>query len=269
MDVNRLLTPYNYSNGSASRIRYIVIHYVGATGGAKANCEYYASRYVGASAHYFVGFEGEIWQSVEEKDIAWHCGAKSYRHDECRNSNSIGIELCVRNKGSKAANSRDWYFEDATVRSAISLTRMLMEKYHIRADHVIRHYDVTGKICPNPFVYNHTGHTWEAFKDALHTPPAPAEPGWVRLENGRYRYMQADGTYAANKWLLINHHWYLFTGDGLMITGWQRWNGERVVSGDEPGDWYFLDNTAGGPFEGACWHSRENGAQEIWYVEDE
>lgn len=89
MDINRLLTPYNFSGGSASRVRYIVIHYVGATGGAKANCEYYASRYVGASAHYFVGFEGEIWQSVEEKDIAWHCGAKSYRHLECRKTASV------------------------------------------------------------------------------------------------------------------------------------------------------------------------------------
>ena len=79
--------------------------------------------------------------------------------------------------------------------------------------------------------------------------------------------MQADGTYAANKWLLINHHWYLFTGDGLMITGWQRWNGERVVSGDEPGDWYFLDNTAGGPLEGACWHSTDYGALHVWDVQ--
>lgn len=143
-----------------------------------------------------------------------------------------------------------------------------MEKYQIQADHVIRHYDVTGKICPNPFVYNHTGHTWDAFKEAIKA-AAPVRPGWERLENGRYRYMQEDGIYAADKWLLISHHWYLFTGDGLMITGWQRWNGERVVSGDEPGDWYFLDNTAGGPLEGACWHSRENGAQEIWYVEEE
>lgn len=50
-----------------------MIHYVGALGGAEDNCRYYASRYVGASAHYFVGHDGEIWQSVEEKDIAsWY-----------------------------------------------------------------------------------------------------------------------------------------------------------------------------------------------------
>ena len=149
MQINKLLTPYNLNRlGDTSRIKYIVLHYVGATGGAEANCRYYASKYIGASAHYYVGFGGEIWQSVEDGDIAWHCGAKSYRHPECRNSNSIGIELCVRNKGSQAADSRDWYFENATVQAAIELTRELMKKYGIPADRVIRHYDVTGKNLP-------------------------------------------------------------------------------------------------------------------------
>lgn len=166
--IEKLLTPYNFtSKDHEGRIQYIVIHYVGALGGAKANCQYYASKYIGASAHYFVGFDGEIWQSVEDGDIAWHCGAASYRHADCRNANSIGIELCVRNGGSQAADSRDWYFEEATVQAAIKLTRHLMEKYKIAPDHVVRHYDVTGKICPNPYVYNHTRHTWDAFKAAI------------------------------------------------------------------------------------------------------
>ena len=138
MKINKLLTPYNHNPGTTDRIKYIVIHYVGALGGAKANCQYYAGGSRGASAHYFVDFDGSIWQSVEDRDIAWHCGAKTYRHPECRNANSIGIELCVRNSGSKADTSRDWYFEDATVASAIQLTRKLMAKYGVPADHVIR-----------------------------------------------------------------------------------------------------------------------------------
>lgn len=170
MTINKLLTPINYSSGSESRIKYIVIHYVGATGGAEANCKYYASQYVGASAHYYVGFNGEIWQSVEDKNIAWHCGTKGkYYHSDCRNSNSIGIELCVRNKGSMADTSRDWYFEDATITAAIALTKELMKKYSIPVSNIIRHYDITHKICPNPFVYNHTKHTWNTFKSALNS----------------------------------------------------------------------------------------------------
>lgn len=149
MQINKLLTPYNFTSGTTNRIEYIVIHYVGALGRAEANCKYYASQYIGASAHYYVEFDGEIWQSVEDQNIVWHCGAKSYVHPECRNANSLGIEFCVRNKGSQADTSRDWYFKEATVQAAIELTKELMAKYNISADHVIRHYDVTGKICPN------------------------------------------------------------------------------------------------------------------------
>ena len=84
---------------------------------------------------------------------------------------------------------------------------------------------------------------------------------------GRYRYVQADGTYAVNKWLLINHHWYLFGKDGYMLTDWQRWNGSSVIGPNDPGDWYFLDNTVDGPLEGSCWHTLDNGAQVIWFVD--
>ena len=267
MQINKLLTPYNYNPGQVSRIKYIVIHYVGATGGAEANCKYYASGRIGASAHYYVDFDGTIWQSVEDKNIAWHSGAKVYKHPECRNANSIGIELCVRNKGNKADTSQDWYFEDATVEAVIALTKELMAKYSITADHVIRHYDVTGKICPNPYVYNHTKHTWNAFKTAL-TAPEPATTGWERDTQGKYRYRKSNGQYAFNEWQLINHHWYLFGADGYMLTGWQKWNG-RVVSREEPGDWYYFDETLGGNLEVACWHERpgEYGAWEIWKVE--
>ena len=168
--VNQKITKYNRTEKSSRKISYIVIHYVGATGGAEANCIYFARGYVGASAHYFVGHNGEVWQSVLDKDIAWHCGASSYKHKECRNDNSIGIELCVRTKGSQADTSRDWYFEDATVTAAAQLTKALMEKYNIPADHVLRHYDVTGKICPNPYVYNTTKHTWTEFKRLISVP---------------------------------------------------------------------------------------------------
>lgn len=167
--INKLISGYNHNAGKTSRIKYIVIHYVGALGGAKANCQYYAGGNRNASAHYFVGFDGEIWQSVEDANIAWHCGASSYKHAECRNANSIGIELCVRKKNtaSLGATDKDWYFEDATVEAAAELTRYLMDKYNVPAPHVIRHYDVTGKICPNPYVYNTTSHTWDEFKQLI------------------------------------------------------------------------------------------------------
>lgn len=231
MEIHQLLTPYNYTNGDISRIKYIVIHYVGALGGAEANCKYYASQYIGASAHYFVGFNGEIWQSVEDKNIAWHCGAKTYKHPECRNTNSLGIELCVRNKGSQADTSRDWYFEDATVREAKELTKMLMERYGIKEDHIIRHYDVTGKICPNPYVYNHTKHTWQDFKNSLVT-TVEVKSGWVEDESGWKFYLGDTGNPVKNDWYKDGEKWYWFDGAGYMVK-------DTWKTGSD-GKWYFL-----------------------------
>lgn len=167
MEINRLITTMNCNVRDSREIKYIVIHYVGALGGAEANCKYSASSYIGASAHYYVGHAGEIWQSVEDKDIAWHCGAKSYRHPDCRNSNSIGIEMCVRkrNTASMGAADTDWYFEPETVAAARQLVRKLMERYMIPIENVLRHYDVTGKCCPNPYVLNEP--MWDEFKAGL------------------------------------------------------------------------------------------------------
>lgn len=168
-EIHKMLTEYNYTTGIASRIQYLVIHYVGALNDAIANCEFFAEGNKGRSAHYFINYNGEIYQSIEDKNIAWHCGSSHYVHKECRNENSLSIEMCVRKKNTERldANDADWYFEDETVDSVVHLTRYLMEKYNIPINHVIRHYDVSGKICPNPYVFNTSGHTWQEFLERL------------------------------------------------------------------------------------------------------
>lgn len=171
MNINRqYMTKINFTDkNSPERIKYIVIHYFGGLSTAKNLAAYWAREYAGASAHYAVGHDGEIYQIVEDEDIAWHCGAKSYKHAECRNANSIGIEMAVKKKDTSTQNAtdKDWYFTKETVRATVELTRSLMEKYGIPAENVIRHYDVTGKICPNPYYYNLSENTWEAFKEAI------------------------------------------------------------------------------------------------------
>lgn len=159
MDILRKITPYNYSIKNNRPILYIVVHYVGAVSTAKNNVDYYAREKLNASAHYFVD-ETSIWQSVEDYNVAWHCGANKYKHPECRNINSIGIEMCVK----KDISGR-WYFEEATVKNTIELVKSLMHKYNIPTDRVIRHYDVTGKNCPAPFVDNPV--EWDNFKAQL------------------------------------------------------------------------------------------------------
>ena len=143
------------------------------------------------------------------------------------------IEMCVRNRGSQADSSRDWYFEEATVQATIELTKLLMKKYNIPTDHVIRHYDVTGKICPNPYVLNEG--RWQQFKVAIAT--SQQDPGWIQCGD-RWKYLKANGTYMRAGWMLINHHWYLFDQEGWMLTGWQQ----------KDGKWFYLEKYESGEY---------------------
>ena len=130
----------NYRRAARGKedIRYLVIHFTANDGDtAKNNADYFARAEISTSAHYFVD-ENEVWQSVRDADIAWHCGTRGvYFHPYCRNANSIGIELCSRKNGEK------FYFMPETVRRAQALTRELMAKYGIPLENVVRHYDVT------------------------------------------------------------------------------------------------------------------------------
>ena len=148
-------------NRAAKDIRYLVIHFTGNDGDtAGANAAYFAREAVGVSAHYFVD-ASEVWRSVPEACTAWHCGTKgAYFHPVCRNRNSIGIELCSR----KDSAGR-YLFAPVTVMRAAALTRLLMARYNIPAERVLRHYDVTHKNCPEPFVRDAAA--WQAFRDRL------------------------------------------------------------------------------------------------------
>lgn len=156
--------PCHNSNYSAKRggnpIKYVVIHYTANNGDtAQNNCKYFNSPNRKASAHYFVGRDG-VFQSVQDIHTAWHCGGSSYKHKYCRNANSIGIEMC-----SKIDGNGKYYIENSVIDNAIDLTKYLMDKYNISSSNVIRHYDVTGKACPEPFVRDEN--LWENFKSQL------------------------------------------------------------------------------------------------------
>ena len=151
----------NYRAGRTQPVRYIVMHYTANNGDtARNNCDYY-HRVGGlqASAHYFCDEYGAM-QSVREGDTAWHCGARAYWHPECRNGNSIGIEMCSRKRADGS-----YYIKPETVANAAALAKDIMQRYGIDTEHVLRHYDVTGKRCPMPWVDDPA--QWYDFKTML------------------------------------------------------------------------------------------------------
>lgn len=165
IQIKQNLTTVNSSSRNGNSIQYIVIHYTANDGDTAAgNLEYFKSVDRQASAHYFVD-ENEVGQCVTDDLKAWHCGGsvESSHHpylNKCTNSNSIGIEMCSR----KYSNGT-YYFKPEVVSNTASLTKALMNKYNIPVSNVIRHYDVTGKICPAPFVNSDS--EWQNFLNSL------------------------------------------------------------------------------------------------------
>lgn len=151
---------------STADIKYIVIHYTANDGDTdEGNGNYFANNIVGASAHYFVD-DDSITRSVPDDYIAWAVGGSKYKYTKggkfygkCTNANSISIEFCDTKKNGV------YDFTEATMKNAADLVKLLMKKYTVPVERVIRHYDVTGKVCPKPFVDDEKA--WKEFKERL------------------------------------------------------------------------------------------------------
>ena len=155
---------------SFERLEWIVVHYTGmmATQGdpdtaadaiARSNRE--------ASTHYLVG--DHIVQLLPVKYAAYHVGAKDdSKLIPCYNGNSIGVYLCECKMDFSSDNisCNDWYFTPQTLANGAHLIAYLAQEFGIPTDHIVRHYDVTHKRCPRPFVGTdinaYTGQTHES-----------------------------------------------------------------------------------------------------------
>lgn len=166
MEIKKKLITRNYTSGRTDSIKYIVIHYTAGTtsksGSALNTISGWQTSSTQASAHYVVD-DGGIYQALEDKHTAWHCGTKgTYYHKDCRNSNSIGIEISSNYRGGIPAGKKyedllssdpNWFLTDSCKEYAAQLTAELCKKYNLDPrEAVIRHYDVTHKDCPSPFV---------------------------------------------------------------------------------------------------------------------
>ena len=136
------------TRGRPRLIDRIVVHCTSTLASARNNAIYFSrNERQGSSAHYFVDdITGEIYQSVDDADAAWHAGNWDMN---CR---SIGIEVVSAGED----------YSEVEVDKLAWLVGTLMRKYGIGASGVIRHYDVTGKICPKYYVENEDA--WLAFR---------------------------------------------------------------------------------------------------------
>lgn len=154
------LTP-NINSRSRKKLKQvqgIVIHYTANPGStAMANRDYFESRKEEAdadenkvSSHFIVGLEGEIVQCIPLDEIAYASNG--------RNRDTISIECCHPTKSGK--------FNRKTYQALIHLCAWLCDTFEIQEkEDIIRHYDVTGKLCPLYYVKHEE--EWEKLREAV------------------------------------------------------------------------------------------------------
>lgn len=153
------LTPNEYSRpGEALReIQSVFVHYTANPGTSAAQNRSYFEQQKdtherSVSAHFIIGYEGEIIQCVPLDEIAYAV--------QTRNKDSVSIECCYL--------AEDGSFTQETYDSLILLLGWLVEVYDLDADEdILRHYDCGGKKCP--IYYTEHEDAWLALKEDVKT----------------------------------------------------------------------------------------------------
>lgn len=85
------------------------------------------------------------------------------------NENTIGIEVCPHHVSGKKypdAYEKGWYFSDSSIELLKQLDVYIVKEIIKAGGNIpalVRHYDITSKWCPAPFL-DYGGNDWEAFK---------------------------------------------------------------------------------------------------------
>lgn len=147
--------PYSRPGTPLEKINGIVVHYTANPGTtAQQNRNYFnnlakqnGESATSVSSHFIIGLDGEIIQCIPLSEI-------SYASND-RNGDTVSIECCHPDSSGK--------FTDATYQSLVRLSAWLESQLDLRERSIIRHYDVTGKLCPLYYVENES--EWNQFKE--------------------------------------------------------------------------------------------------------
>ncbi len=145
---------YSRPGEKLGKVRNIFVHYTANPGTSAAqNRSYFENLGItgetSASAHFVIGYEGEIIQCIPLDEIAYAVIQRNY--------DSISIECCYL--------AEDGRFTDETYQSLLRLSAWLLKEYKLAPDDMRRHYDEGGKKCPLYYVEHEEA--WEKFLSDL------------------------------------------------------------------------------------------------------
>ena len=166
-------------------IKYLVYHYTAGGSSAPGRAVSMKNSWEKtkrASADFGIDDSTIVQFNPDLKNYScWHCGDKlnpysggGKYYGKATNRNSIGVEICSNLRPGydhTKVNHEGWYFTKEELDNAIKLGKILMKKYNIPIERVLRHYDVSGKVCPGLLGWTDTkgnnSKEWEKFKNRL------------------------------------------------------------------------------------------------------
>ncbi len=134
---------YSRPGDKLEKVNNIFVHYTANPGTSAANNKSYfqnlaQTHETSASAHFIIGYEGELIQCIPLDEIAYAVAQ--------RNEDSISIECCYLDKNGE--------FTEETYNTLVHFAALLLQKYGLEAEDLRRHYDEGGKNCPKYYVEN-------------------------------------------------------------------------------------------------------------------
>ncbi|MBD5454481.1 MAG: N-acetylmuramoyl-L-alanine amidase [Lachnospiraceae bacterium] len=133
---------YSRPGTKLTEVKNIFVHYTANPGTSAANNRsYFANLPItkerSASAHYIIGYEGEIIQCIPSDEQAFAVMT--------RNEDSLSIECCYLDK-------EEGKFTQETYDSLVHMLAWLLQEYNLKSSDILRHYDCGGKLCPLYYV---------------------------------------------------------------------------------------------------------------------
>ena len=219
-----------------SRVKYTVFHYTGnETDTACANAKFFRDGVERkAGAHFFID-DKDAYMSISLDLIANAVGGSRYSdcdktgggtlHGVVTNKNSWSIEMC----------SQHGSFTGQTLYNAALLHVAICKHFGFPLDNVCRHFDVTGKLCPEYWVY---GNDWDKFKGLLKSVEQSFVPNGlqnVQDYDGNWYYLDKFGSMTDYTGLAKNKNGWFYVRNGKVDFSFS-----GFVQNDQ--GWWYVDN---------------------------
>jgi N-acetylmuramoyl-L-alanine amidase CwlA len=143
------INKYSRPGTKLDSLKGIIIHWVGSSSTDENNAEFFdgpdggGGRYAGA--HLFIDKDSAT-QILPFDEVAYHANDKPCRVPTLgynANFTTIGLEMCVEKDGT---------IHPDTVKRTAQITAHLCQFYKLGVEDIYRHYDITRKNCPAPWV---------------------------------------------------------------------------------------------------------------------